>query len=113
RQIVIPGLQARTATGGAGANQFLAQIETGYAVPLWAPARASLTPFARLQGSTTTQNGFSESGAQSLSLDVSAQTTRSLRTTFGAELAGAVPLGNARWLDVALRLGWQHEYADI
>jgi outer membrane autotransporter protein len=112
RQIVIPGLQARTATGGAGANQFLAQIETGYAVPLWAPARASLTPFARLQGSTTTQNGFSESGAQSLSLDVSAQTTRSLRTTFGAELAGAVPLGNERRLDLALRLGWQHEFAD-
>jgi outer membrane autotransporter protein len=112
RQIVIPGLAPRTASGRTGANQFLAQLETGYQLPLWAPARASLTPFARLQGSTATQDGFSESGAHSLSLDVLPQTTQSLRTTFGVDLAGAVPLGNERRLDLALRLGWQHEFAD-
>ena len=30
RQILIPGLQQRTATGSTGANQFLGQIEAGY-----------------------------------------------------------------------------------
>jgi outer membrane autotransporter protein len=112
RQIILPGLQPRTASGNPGANQFVGQLETGYQVGLWAPARASITPFAGLQASTVTQNGFSESGAQSLGLDVSSQTTRSLRTTFGAELAGTVPLDNERQLDLALRLGWQHELAD-
>jgi hypothetical protein len=109
RQIIIPGVQ-RTANGSTGANQFLGQLETGYRLGLWAPAQASITPFARLQGSVVTQNGFSESGAQSLSLDVASQTTSSLRTTFGVELAGAVPLGAERSLDLALRAGWQHEY---
>jgi autotransporter-associated beta strand protein/T5SS/PEP-CTERM-associated repeat protein len=111
RQIQFPGLQ-RTANGSTGANQFLGQIETGYRIGLFAPAAASVTPFARLQGSTVTQNAFSEWGANSLSLSVAQQTTNSLRTVFGADLAGAVPLGSERSLALDLRLGWLHEYAD-
>ena len=111
RQIQFPGLQ-RTANGSTGANQFLGQIETGYRIGLYAPAAASVTPFARLQGSTVTQNAFSEWGANSLNLNVAQQTTNSLRTVFGANLAGAVPLGSERSLALDLRLGWLHEYAD-
>ena len=111
RQIQFPGLQ-RTANGSAGANQFLGQIETGYRIGLHAPAAASITPFARLQGSTVTQNAFSEWGGNSLSLNVAQQTTNSLRTVFGADLAGAVPLSRERSLALDLRLGWLHEYAD-
>jgi outer membrane autotransporter protein len=58
-----------------------------------------------------TQDAFSESGAQSLNLNVSAQTTNSLRSTFGVDLAGSIPLGDTRMLDLDLRLGWQHENA--
>ena len=59
------------------------------------------------------QTAFSEWGsAGSLDLNVAQQTTTSLRSTFGAELAGAVGLGDTRTLDLALRLGWQHEFAD-
>jgi outer membrane autotransporter protein len=112
RQIQFPGLQ-RTANGSTGANQFLGQIETGYRIGLFAPAAASLTPFARLQGSTVTQNALSEWGANSLSLNVSQQTTNSLRTVFGADLAGVIPLGSERSLALDLRLGWLHEYADV
>ena len=50
--------------------------------------------------------------ANSLSLNVAQQTTNSLRTTFGADLAGAIGLSVDRKLDLALRLGWLHEYAD-
>ena len=40
------------------------------------------------------------------------QTTNSLRTVFGADLAGSIPLGSERTLGLDLRLGWLHEYAD-
>ena len=114
RQIIIPGLQPRTANGSTGANQFFGQIESGYRVPVFAAAQASVTPFARLQAATVTQNGFSEWGsAQSLALTVTAQTTNSLRSTLGATLAGAIDLSDQRRLDLALRLGWLHEFADV
>ena len=90
RQIVIPGLQPRTANGSAGANQFLGQVEVGYKVPVYAPAAASVTPFARLQVMSVNQNGLLEWGANSLSLNVPQQGTNSLRSTFGADIAGAI-----------------------
>jgi outer membrane autotransporter protein len=112
RQILIPGLQQRTASGSTGANQFLGQIEAGYKIGVYAPASASITPFGRFQISSVTQSAFSESGAQSLSLNVAQQTTNSQRTTIGADLGSSIGLGNERKLDLAVRLGWQHEFAD-
>jgi autotransporter-associated beta strand protein len=113
RQILIPGLQQRTATGSTGANQFLGQVEGGYKLGLYAPASATITPFGRFQISSVTQNAFSESGAQSLNLNVAQQTTNSQRTTIGADLGSSIGLGNERKLDLALRLGWMHEFADV
>jgi|FEC22Drversion2_1045045.scaffolds.fasta_scaffold00717_15 autotransporter-associated beta strand protein len=107
RQLMIPGLQPRTSSGSTGANQFLGQVETGYAVPVYAPANATAVPFARFQASSINQAAFQEWGANSLSLNVAQQTTTSLRTTLGAELDGAVG-----GIDLGLRLGWLHEYAD-
>jgi uncharacterized protein with beta-barrel porin domain len=112
RQIQISGLQPRTANGSAGANQFLGQVETGYKVPIHAPAAATMTPFARLQVSSINQAAFSEWGADALSLNVAQQTTTSVRTTLGADLAGAIGLSDTRTLDLGLRLGWLHEYAN-
>lgn len=66
-----------------------------------------MTPFARLQGSTTNQAGFGESGAGSLSLLVAPQVTNSLRSTLGADLRATI-----REVDIGVRLGWLHEYAD-
>ena len=54
----------------------------------------------RLQASSVTQNAFSEWGANSLSLNVAQQTTNSLRTTFGADLAAPIGLGDQRTLDL-------------
>ncbi len=62
RQILIPGLQQRTATGSTGANQFLGQIEAGYKLGVYAPAAATITPFGRFQISSVTQNAFSRIG---------------------------------------------------
>ena len=108
RSIVLPGLATRTASGQTSANQFLGQLESGFRIELAALAPGlSLTPFARLQGATTNQPGFAESGAGSLNLLVTSQATNSLRSTLGADLAAT--LGP---IDFALRLGWLHEYAD-
>jgi uncharacterized protein with beta-barrel porin domain len=108
RQIIVPNLQPRTANGSTGVNQFLGQAELGYQVPVYAPASATVTPFARLQVMSANQAAFSEWGANSLSLNVAQQTTNSVRSTLGMDLAGAIGA-----FDMALRLGWLHEYADV
>ncbi len=111
RQMTIPGLTNRMASGSTGANQFMGQVETGYKIEIYAPAAASITPFGRLQASTVTQNAFSEWGASSLSLNVAQQATNSLRTTFGADLAGGVDLGGGHRVDLGAPAGLLHEYA--
>ena len=112
RVMAIPGLATRIASGQTGANQFLGQIEAGYRINLLEAAQASLTPFARFQTVAVSQNGFSESGAQSLSLGVAQQNTTSVRTVIGADLGASLPVGMERPLGVTIRLGWAHEYAD-
>ena len=113
RNIAIPGLQPRTALGQTGANQWYGQIETGYRFDLGTNANAFVTPFARLQAYTGTQNAFTETGAQSLNLSVAQQTTNSLRSVIGAQLGGSIDLGWREKLLMQLRLGWSHEYADV
>jgi autotransporter-associated beta strand protein len=113
RNIAIPGLQPRTALGQTGANQWYGQLEGGYRFDLGTSANAYVTPFARLQGYSGTQNGFTETGAQSLNLTVAQQTTNSLRSVLGATLGGSVDLGWREKLALQLRLGWSHEYADV
>ncbi len=112
RQIVLPNLAARIAQGRTGANQFLGQVEAGYRIGIYEPAALSITPFARFQGMTNSQNGFTESGAGGLSLNVAAQTTGSARSVLGAEFAGAFGAEGREKLAVQMRLGWAHEYAD-
>jgi uncharacterized protein with beta-barrel porin domain len=113
RPIVIPGLPFRSAQGYATANTFFGQLEAGYKIAVAPSFGGFVTPFARLQGVTSTQNAFSETGADSLNLNVAAQTTNSLRTVFGALLGAAI---DAPWhdeLNLVFRLGWSHEYADL
>lgn len=113
RNIAIPNLQQRTAQGLTGANQFFGQLEGGYRITLGGTAMAFVTPFARLQGYTGTQNAFTETGAQSLNLSVEAQTTNSLRSVIGAQLGGSMDFGWRDRVYAQLRLGWSHEYADV
>ena len=112
RPINIAGLQPRTAYGQAGANQFLGQIETGWRFDLGGAPGYFITPFALLQGSTATQNGLTETGAQSLNLSVAQQSTSSLRTIFGAQLGASMDLGLRDRIAAQLRFGWSHEYSD-
>jgi autotransporter-associated beta strand protein len=112
RTIAISGLDLRTARGETAFNQVFGHLETGYRIDLAGPASAFLSPFARMQGSSTSQDGFTESGANSLDLVVAAQTTNSLRSVLGAQLGGTIEAGLGV-LDLTFRLGWSHEYLDL
>jgi outer membrane autotransporter protein len=105
RTIIFPGVY-RVAYGQTSADQFFGQLEAGYKFGLSVPS-SYLTPFARLQASTVTQAGFSETGADSLNLNVAAATTNSLRTVLGGLLGGKIET-----VDLVFRLGWSHEYAN-
>ena len=66
RPIVIPGLPFRMAQGYTTANTFFGQLEAGYKMTVAPSFGGFVTPFARLQASTSTQAGFSETGADLL-----------------------------------------------
>jgi autotransporter-associated beta strand protein len=112
RPIAVPGLAPRTAIGHAPTDQLFGLIEGGRQFDLGGPWSSYVTPFARLQGSTATQAGFTESGAGSLNLAVASQTTNSLRTVLGAQLGAAFDMGWRERLSMALKAGWSHELAD-
>ena len=112
RPIAIPGLPFRTAYGNTTANTFFGQLEAGYKVVVAPAFGGFVTPFARLQASTSTQAGFSETGADSLDLTVAQQTTNSLRTVLGAQLGANLDAPWREKLALVLRLGWSHEFAD-
>ena len=81
-------------------------------MPVFAAAAATVTPFARLQVSTVTQNCLNRMGRQSLSLNVAQQTTNSLAHDLRRRSRRRHWAQRQRKLDLALRLGWLHEYAD-
>ena len=113
RNIPVPGLATRTAQGITGANQFYGQIEGGYRFDFGGDSSAFVTPFARLQAFTATQNAFTETNAGALNLSVAAQTTNSLRTVLGAQLGASMDMGWRERLALQFRLGWSHEFADV
>jgi outer membrane autotransporter protein len=110
RTIAFPGI-FRTAQGNPTANQFLGSVESGLAVPL--DRRLALTPFGRLEVTSATQNGFSESGAGAIGLNAVAQTTTGVRSILGLQLSGPLSIAESQNLWLALRLGWAHDYADL
>lgn len=112
RKISLPGMETSSASGDTSANQFLSQIEAGYRIGLGLPADTSITPFGRLQIASVHQDGFTETGGSDFNLDVESQTTTSVRSTFGADLAAGFDLGGGGPLDVGVRVGWMHEFAD-
>jgi fibronectin-binding autotransporter adhesin len=112
RPIVIAGLPFRMAQGYTTANTFFGQLEAGYKVMIAPSFGGFAMPFARLQASTSTQAGFSETGADSLDLTVAQRTTNSLRTVLGAQLGAGVDAPWHEKLDLVFLLGWSHEFAD-
>ena len=113
RQMTVQGIGTRVARSQVGAPQWFGQLEGGYRFGLDTVSRASVTPFARLEASTVWQGAFTEWGADGLNLAVASQSTTTLRSVLGAEFAASYRLGMQAPLDLQLRLGWAHDYADM
>jgi fibronectin-binding autotransporter adhesin len=111
RVISLPGNPTGLANGNTSANQFLGQVEAGYKFDLGLGTNTSISPFARLQVSSINQAGFTEYGGGLFNLSVSSQTTTSVRSTIGVDLASTFMVGGTP-LDLGVRLGWMHEFAD-
>ncbi len=110
RTIAFPEL-LRTAQGAPTANQFLGSIESGFGFSL--NPRLALTPFARLEVTAATQNAFTETGAGAINLSAASQNTTGVRSVLGVELSGSVAIAESRILQLAVRAGWAHDYADV
>ena len=111
RVISLPGNPTGLANGNTSANQFLGQVEAGYKFDLGLGTNTSISPFARLQVSSINQAGFTEYGGGLFNLSVASQTTTSVRSTIGVDLASTFMVGGTP-LDLGVRLGWMHEFAD-
>jgi outer membrane autotransporter protein len=107
QSILLPGVAPMTALGSTTANQFFGFVQTGYRIDINTGANAHLTPFARLQGSTTTQAAYNETGVGPLDLTIAAQTMNSLASVLGTQVGWSI--GST---DVNLQVGWSHEFGD-
>ena len=100
RQVTI-GTINRTATAGYGGNEFSFYLEAGRNYNL---RKVHLQPHAALQYIQLHQNGFLESGAQSVDL--------SFRGLLGSRLVSYLQTKSGRLLSLEGRALWRHEFLD-
>ena len=108
RQILIPGLQQRTANGSTGANQFLGQVEAGYRLGVYAPAAGDAHAVRPPAGLERDPERLHANGAPTRSTSTwrSRPPTRCART-LGADLGGAIGARRRPGRSTSrLRLGW-------
>jgi uncharacterized protein with beta-barrel porin domain len=97
----------RTALGNADGNQYFASLRNGVDLPI--AKFGVFTPFVALEMQSVESPGFTETGADSVNLSVSGNTTNSMRSLLGAQWRKDVD-----WLGRALslngQLAWAHQY---
>jgi outer membrane autotransporter protein len=109
RRITIGTLDS-VARGDFDSNDFGARIEAGANVVRF--GRVTLQPLAAFDWSQLGQDGFQETGADALDLDVDSETTTSLLSSVGARLHGRVELDEETSMVPELRAMWLHEFGD-
>ena len=106
RNVSLPGAPAQAA-GHVTDTQLLGSVEAGYGLAM---GSATVTPFAGLSFGTIDQDGFTETGAGVLDLQVHKQSQSSVKSTLGARLTADLPL-ETTLVTTDLQLGWAHEFA--
>jgi outer membrane autotransporter protein len=101
----------RIATGDFDSHDFGARIEAGANVVRF--GTATLQPLAAFDWSQLGQDGFRETGAGALDLDVDSENTTSLLSSFGARLHGRVEIDEETSMVPELRAMWLHEFGDL
>lgn len=105
---VEPGLRDRTARADTDSDDFTVSLGGGYNF-----SRGALNygPFVRLDYLNIEIDGYRETGAEGLNLEVQDQDIDSLQSVLGAEVSYAISRGFGILLPQA-RLGWVHEFED-
>lgn len=106
RALLFDGIH-REAVGSYGGWQSYNYLERGVTLR---GAQVCLQPFGAMQYIYLRQNGFSETGAQSLDLSVSGIDTNSLRSLVGARMATTWTTRGGRQLFPQLQAIWLHEF---
>lgn len=106
RNINFGGLN-RTATGRPGAGEFDLALGTGYDFDI---GNFSWGPFTTMQYTYLGMQGFSETGAGALNLDVSPYDSSSLLYTLGAQAAYNWKVAKNVIITPTAFAGWQHEF---
>jgi outer membrane autotransporter protein len=109
RRITI-GTLDRVASGDFDSHDFGARVEAGSNVVRF--GTATLQPLAAFDWSQLGQDGFSETGAGALDLDVDSETTTSLLLSVGARVHGRFEIDDETSMVPELRAMWLHEFGD-
>ncbi|CAN7385211.1 autotransporter domain-containing protein [Polaromonas sp. LjRoot131] len=104
RAVVVGAIQ-RTAAADFDSNTLSAHGEASYSLPMngW-----TLQPLAGLSFSRNKADGFTETGAGALNLQVAGQTVNSAKSTLGAK--ASFDAGRIR---IEPRVAWAHEFGDL
>ena len=102
----------RTATADYAGNAISARGEAGYRARLSDLANLELIPVAGFRASYLKRNGFTESGADALNLDVNGDAYSSLQSSLGMRMKKGLAVGSSSILTMEASARWLHEYAD-
>ncbi len=104
RGVTVGGLN-RVASSDFDSNTLSAYGEASYSIPMdgW-----TLHPLAGLSLSRNKADGFTETGAGALNLQVAGQTVNSAKSTLGAKASF-----EARRIRIEPRVVWAHEFGDL
>jgi len=109
RNVSLPG-RPGLAAGHVTDTELTGSLEAGYGLALG--HATTLTPFVGLALGTVDQDGFSETGAGVLDLNVAKQSQSSVKSTLGGRISTDLALGSAL-VTTDLSVGWAHEFAPV
>jgi len=102
----------RTASSDSDGWQLSTGFNTGYLFNLTRDGTWQAGPIGGLQYTYLEQDGYTETGAGALNLNVGSQDADSLRTALGAQIQGRWQLGTDVALVPTVRAEWLHEFLD-
>ncbi|MEQ8349496.1 MAG: autotransporter outer membrane beta-barrel domain-containing protein, partial [Sneathiellaceae bacterium] len=108
------GTTKASAEGRYDGREYSAYAEGRYRheIAVGGPGVLELLPLAGVQALRLRTDGYTETGAGAMNLNVAADTVSSLRTSLGAAMAYPMALSDGRSLRPELRARWSHEFGD-
>ncbi|ADI30436.1 autotransporter outer membrane beta-barrel domain-containing protein [Methylotenera versatilis] len=106
------GSRDTTLTGIANSNfdgdQVAARINVG--LPIALKNSITLTPMAGLEWNHLKQDGYTETGAGALSMNVQGETANRVRSVFGAKLSTQKDLASGLTILPSVHANWRHDF---